>query len=128
MVARIRLGQGCELAGCLPVKLTAVYDDTAYRRSVSADELGCGMYNDVCAVLDRTNEIRGCKGIVYHKRNLMRMCNLCDCLDIYDFGIRIAECLDIYCLCIVLNGCLYCIQIENVYECCLYSVLRKCML
>ena len=84
MIAGVRSAQMRELAAALPVKLTAVYDNAADRRAVTADELCSGMDNDVCAVLERTEEVRRCECGVYNKRNLMCMCDFCDCLDIYD--------------------------------------------
>ena len=46
----------------------------------------------------------------------MRMCKLCNCLNVNDIGIRIAERLDKDGFCILLNSCLYFFQIENIYK------------
>ena len=82
VVAGVRLYEGRELAAAFPVKLTAVYDNAADRRAVTADELCSGMDNNVCAVLERTEEVRRCECGVYNKRNLMCMCNGCDLLNV----------------------------------------------
>ena len=50
-------------AGC-PVELTAVYDDTAQRGAVAANELGRRMDDHICSMLDRADHERSAKGIV----------------------------------------------------------------
>ena len=52
VVAWVWFNQWREFAGCFPVKLTAVYDNTTDGCSVSADELCCWMNNDICAIFD----------------------------------------------------------------------------
>ena len=125
VVARVWLSQGCEFSGSLPVEFTAVYDHTAKSSSMAADEFGCGMNNDVCAVLDRTNEVWSCEGIIDNQRNLVLMCNFCKCFDIYNIGVRISEGLDVDGFCVLLNGCADLIQIEYINKCGADSVLRK---
>ena len=104
VVAWVWFNQWREFAGCFPVKLTAVYDNTTDGCSVSADELCCWMNNDICAIFDWTDKVWCTECIINYKRNLVFVCNLCNFFDINDIGIWIAECFDEYCLCVVLNG------------------------
>ena len=92
---------------------------------MAADEFGCGMNNDVCAVLDRTNEVWSCEGIIDNQRNLVLMCNFCKCFDIDNIRVRISEGLDVDGFCVLLNGCANLIQIEYINKCGADSVLRK---
>ena len=68
-----------------PVKFTAVYDHTTDRCAMSANEFCCGMYNDICAILDRAHQIRGCKCIIHDQRNIVGMCDVCDSFNINNF-------------------------------------------
>jgi hypothetical protein len=71
---------------------------------VTTDELSCGVNNDVCSVLDRTYQIRGCKGIINYQRNLVCVCNVCESLDVYNIGVRVSKGLYMDCLGVILNG------------------------
>ena len=62
------------------------------------------MNDDIRAVLNGANQIRGCKGIIYNQRDFMRMGNLCQSLDIYHIRVRISQSLNVKSLRIVLNG------------------------
>ena len=53
-----------EFAAGRPVELTAVYDDTAQRGAVAANELGRRMDDHICSMLDRADHERSAKGIV----------------------------------------------------------------
>ena len=64
MVARIRVCDRCVLAACFPVKLTGIYDNATQSCSVSTDKLGSGVNYDICAVLNRADQIRCSKCIV----------------------------------------------------------------
>ena len=95
---------------------------------MSADEFGCGMNNNICTILNRTNQIWSSEGAVYYQRDLMCMRNLCDCFNINDVRVRISKGLDVNCLGILFDRCLYLIQIENIYEGSLNTICRKGML
>ena len=56
------------LAARLPIEVTAVDDHTAQRGAVAADELGCGVDDDVGTMLQRTEQIRGAEGVVDDNR------------------------------------------------------------
>ena len=55
MITEVRFSQLREFAGCFPVKLAGVNDDTAQWRSVASDELRCRMDYDVRTVFNRTD-------------------------------------------------------------------------
>ena len=59
VITRVRLSDRCILAGCLPVELAGINNDAAEGRAVAADELGSRVNNDISAVLNRTDEVRG---------------------------------------------------------------------
>ena len=64
MIAGVGVSNVAELTACLPVELAAVHDDAAQRGAVAADELGGGMDDDICAVLNGTDQVRGAEGII----------------------------------------------------------------
>ena len=49
------------------------------------------MNNDVCAVLNRTDEIGCAEGIVDHKRKFVLVCDFRNCVYIGNITVRIAE-------------------------------------
>jgi hypothetical protein len=104
VITRVRLSDRCILAGCLPVELAGVNNDTAEGRAVAADELGSRVNNDISAVLNRTDEVRGTESVVDYERQTVLVRNLCDSLDIRNIGIRVAESLDVNRLSIVLDS------------------------
>ena len=71
MIAGVRLCDGSVLTALLPVELAGVNNNTAERCSVTADELCCGVNNDVCTVLNRSYEVWCCKCIVNDERKLV---------------------------------------------------------
>ena len=95
---------------------------------MSADEFGCRMNNNICTVLDWTNQIRSCESAVNNQRDLMCMSDLGNSLDIYYIRVRISKSLNVNCFGIFLDGSLYFIQIKNIYKGGLYAVCRKSML
>ena len=125
VVAGVRLYEGRELAAAFPVKLTAVYDNAADRRAVTADELCSGMDNNVCAVLERTEEVRRCECGVYNKRNLMSMCNGCDLFNVNQRCVRVTDGLDEDGLCLIVNRVFKSALFVRVYERCGDAVLRE---
>ena len=69
MIAGVGVSNVAELTACLPVELAAVHDDAAQRGAVAADELGGGMDDDICAVLDGADQVRRAEGVVNDQRN-----------------------------------------------------------
>ena len=82
MVGRVGFCEPGELAGTDPVKLTGVDDDTTDGGSMSADELGCRVDNDISTVLDGSYKVRCSECIIYYKGNIVLVGDLCDSLDI----------------------------------------------
>ena len=62
---------------------------------MAADELSSRVNNDISAVLNRTDEVRGTEGVVDYERQTVLVRNLCDSLDIRNIRIRVAESLDV---------------------------------
>ena len=91
VVAVIGLGELRELAGSLPVELAGVHDDAADGRSVSADELGGGVDDDVGAVFDGPQQEGRREGIVDHQRDSVPMGDGRHGFDVDEVGIRVAE-------------------------------------
>ena len=90
MIAGVRSRDVRILSACRPVEFTGLDNDTTEGCSVSTDELGCGMYHDVCAVLNRTNQIRGTEGIVDYQGKSVLMCDFRNCLDIGNIAVRVS--------------------------------------
>ena len=83
MIRWVWLGESRELVGIrLPVELTAIYDDTTERLTVTADELGSRMNHDVSTVLDRTDEVWSAEGVIDNQWDVVAMSNLCQLIDI----------------------------------------------
>ena len=51
------------------------------------------MYDNICTMLDRTDQIWSTKGIVYYNRNAVFVCNLCDRVNIRNVTVWISKCL-----------------------------------
>ena len=51
------------------------------------------MYDNICTMLDRTDQIWSTKSIVYYNRNAVFMCNLCDRINIRNVTVWISKCL-----------------------------------
>ena len=128
MVARVWLCQGREFTGSFPVEFATFYDDTTDCCSMSSDELGCGMNNDVCTVLDRSYKVWCCECVIYNERDLMSVSDLSASFNINNVRVRVSKSLDVKCFGVVLDRILYFFKIEDVYECCCDSICRKGML
>ena len=127
VIARVRLSDRRILAGCLPVELAGINNDAAEGRAVAADELGSRVNNDISAVLNRTDEVRGTESVVDYERQTVLVRNLCDSLDIRNIGIRVAESLDVNRLSIVLDSAFQFFQIVCINEGGLNAELRQSM-
>ena len=91
MIARIRISNRRELTARLPVELAGIDDNTTERRAMAADELRRGVYHDVSAVFDRTDQIRSAEGIVYDNRKPLPVRERRDRVDVRNIAVRIAE-------------------------------------
>ena len=90
-VARVHFGELRELARCSPVELAAVNNHATESRTMTTDELRCGVNDDVSTVFNRANQIRRTESIVDYDRNLVLVSEFRDGFDIRDVGIRVAE-------------------------------------
>ena len=127
VITRVRLSDRCILAGCLPVELAGINNDAAEGRAVAADELGSRVNNDISAVLNRTDEVRGTESVVDYERQTVLVRNLCDSLDVRNVGVRVAESLDVNRLSIVLDSAFQFFQIVCINEGGLNAELRQSM-
>ena len=91
VIAGVRCGNVRILTACLPVKLSGLNDDAAKSRSVTADELCRGVNDDVCAMLNGSEQIRGSKGIVNYQGKTMPVCDLCDGIHVGNVAVGIAK-------------------------------------
>ncbi len=90
------------------------HNDAAEGRAVAADELSSGVNNDISAVLNRTDEVRGTEGVVDYERQTVLMCDGGNGVDVGDVGVGVAERLQIYRLGVVLNSRLHLIEMVGV--------------
>ena len=87
VIAGVGVSNVAELTACLPVELAAVHDDAAQRGAVAADELGGGMDDDICAVLNGTDQVRGAEGIIDDQRQAVLVRDGCNGIDIGDIAV-----------------------------------------
>lgn len=116
MITRVRVGDPRIFARFLPIERTAVNDNAADRRSVSADELRRGMNDDVRAVLDRSDEVRGRERRVNDEGNAVSVRDLRDPLDVRNVRVRVAESFDVKCFRFGSDRLLYLVGIVRIDE------------
>ena len=116
VIGRIRLRQSRELVACCPVKFTAVYNNAAHHGTVTADELGCRVYHNICTVFQRTEQERCCESVVHDQRQTVLVSDLCNCFHVYHVRIRVAQRFHIHCLGVRANGCFDICRIVCIYE------------
>ena len=114
MVGGVGLGDLRILAARLPVKVAAIDNHTAQRGTVAADELGCGVDDDVGTMLQRTEQIRGTEGVVDDNRQTVLLGDLGDGVDVGDVGVGVAERLEIDDRGAVLDGALDLFQVMRI--------------
>ena len=107
VIAGIRSSKLREPAARLPVKFAALHDDTADGCSVAADKFCSGMYHNIRTILNRSYQIRCCKGIVDYKGDSMLVSDCCNLLNINHIGIGIAQRLNKYRFRIFFDALLY---------------------
>ena len=95
MVAGVGVSNIAVLAAGLPVELAAVHDDAAQRGAVAADELGSGVDDDVSAMLDGTDQIRGAEGVINDQRQAMLVSDGCDSINIRNITVGVAQSLEV---------------------------------
>ncbi|CCY18835.1 putative uncharacterized protein [Eubacterium sp. CAG:786] len=92
---------------------------------MTTDELGRGMYHDISAVLDRTEQVRSCEGAVHYQRNVALVSDLRELFDVGNVGVRVAQGLNIQRLCVLVYGCFKGAFNVGVNELCSNSVQRE---
>ncbi len=127
MIACVGFGKAWKFTACFPVKSSAVNDDASDRGSVSADEFRCGMYHDIGAIFNRTDQIRSGKGIVYHQRDSMCMGDNRQLFNIRYVRIGIAQGFYVDRFCIILDRRFHFFILKGIYEGGCNSVFRQGM-
>ena len=116
VIAGVGIGDGRVFAGCRPVKLTGVHDDAAQRRAVAADELGCRVDDDICTVLDGTDEIGGAEGVIHDQRQAVLVGKLGKGVDVRDIAVGVAKGLDVDGAGVGLDSGLHLGKVMDVHE------------
>ena len=106
-----------ELVVLSPVEFAAINDHTTHYASVSTHELGCGMYDDICAMLQWTKQERCSKCAIYDQRNTVFMSYCRYRFQIQYIGVWIAQCLTIQKFGVWLNGFTEVLRIRRIYKC-----------
>ena len=125
VIAGVRLRDPRISAGGSPVKASAVYNNSAEGRAVTADKLGGGMNDYVRAVLERTDKVGCAEGVVDNERQAVRVGDLCQSVDVGDVAVGIAEGLDVDRLCVGLNRRRDLLEIMDVDKSGVDAVKRK---
>ena len=63
----------------------------AAQSNTADDELGGGMNNDICAVLNGTDQVRGAEGIIDDQRQAVLVRDGCNGIDIGDIAVGVAQ-------------------------------------
>ena len=74
----------------LPVELAGIDDDAAQGGAVAADELGGRVDNDVRAVLNGADQVRGAEGVVDDQRQAVLVGNLGNGVNVGNVGVGVA--------------------------------------
>src|SRR5579862_1483460 len=92
VIRNLRLIKHVELFRILPPRKPAGVDDhSANARTRSSNELGHGVHNNVCAVLDWPEEDRRCHSVVDNQRYAMFVGDFRDSVDVCDVSSGIAN-------------------------------------
>ena len=84
---------------------------------MTAEELGCRVDYNVCAVLDRTEEVWSCKCVVDEDGETVFVCNGGDGVHVRNVGVGVAKRLEEYEGGIVLYSVLYFLKVVRVHKC-----------
>ena len=79
------------IVGYRPVEIPAVDQRAADGHAVAAEKLGRRMHHYVGAMLDRAQQVRGCKRVVDEERDLRRMSDVGERFQVEHFKARIAD-------------------------------------
>ena len=116
MVRGIGLRERGELVVLLPVELTSIYNHTTEAGAVAAQELGSRMHNNVCTMLQRTDEIRCTKGVIDNKGDAVLVGYCCHAFQVEHVTVGVAEGLGIYYFCVGFDCCFQGVEVVHVYN------------
>ena len=128
MVGGVGLGDLRILAARLPVKVAAIDNHATQRGAVAANELSCGVDDDVGTMLQRTEQIRGAEGVVDDDWQAMLLGDLGDSVDVGNVGVGVTERLEVNDRGVVLDGALDLVQVVGIDKRGLDAKLRERML
>ena len=92
---------------------------------MTADELGSGVYDDVCAVFDRAEQVGSGERAVHNQRNIVLVRDLSELLDVRNIGVRVAERFNVQRLCVLVDSSLEGAIYIRINELCGHAVKRK---
>ena len=116
VIAGIWFGNGRILARGRPVEGPGIYDDAAQRGSVSAEELGCGVNNQIRAVLNGPDQVRCTKGIIHHQRQAVAVCQFSQRIDVGNIAVGISQGFNIDGPGVWLNSALHLVQVVDIHK------------
>ena len=90
VIAGVGGGDRGVLAACLPVEVATIDDYATEGRAVAADELRCGVNNDVSAMLKGAEQVGSTEGVVDHNGQAVLLCDFGNCVDVGDVGVGVA--------------------------------------
>ena len=83
---------------------------------MAADELGGGVNNDVCAVLQRADQVRGAEGVIHNNRQAVLVGDLCDSVQIGDISVGVAQGFQVDQAGVLLDGILDLFQVVGIHK------------
>ena len=103
-----------ELVVLFPVELAAIHDDTTQRAAVTAQELRSRVHHDVCAMLQRTDQVRRAERIVHDEGDAVLVGYSSHTLQVEHVAVRVAESLGIYYFCVGFDGSLQSFEVIHI--------------
>ena len=83
---------------------------------MAADKLGGGVNNDVCAVLQRADQVRGAEGVIHNNRQAVLVGDLCDSVQIGDIRVGVAQGFQVDQAGVLLDGILDLFQVVGIHK------------
>ena len=128
VVAVVRLGELGEFAGGFPVELARIHDDSADGGTVSAYELGSGMHDDICTVLDGPEQVRRSESVIDDEGNLVCVGDSGHRFDIDQVRVGVSEALNEDRLCLRFDRLFEVGQVGRIHESSRDTVGDQCVL
>ncbi|CDA99778.1 putative uncharacterized protein [Lachnospiraceae bacterium CAG:215] len=95
---------------------------------MTSDKFCCGMYNNICSILKRTQKIRRRKCIIRYKHDSMSVCHIRCFLNIHKVRIRVADRFDEYCFRILFDRFFPGALFVRIYKSCFNPLIPQRML